>query len=93
MKPTPTHPHTHTQSTPTHSHRRHARAHKTYLLGLRGEDAKGKLAELGRRLIKQELREDHAGGNSVHAHVTRVLLLLIALHKSMLVSTLPSTVS
>ena len=92
MRPPHTQTHTHThERTPTHSH--HACAQKRYLFRLRGKDAKGKLAELGRRLIKQELREDHAGGNSVHAHVTRVLLLLIALHKSMLVSTLPSTVS
>ena len=40
-----------------------------HLLGLRRQHAEGELAQLGRRVVEQQLREDHPRRERVHVHL------------------------
>mmetsp|Transcript_36582 Transcript_36582/g.113860 ORF Transcript_36582/g.113860 Transcript_36582/m.113860 type:complete len:262 (-) Transcript_36582:586-1371(-) len=49
------------------------------LLGLRRQHAEGELPELGRRVVEEEVREDHARREGVRANLARRLRLVVSL--------------
>ena len=53
---------------------------RRHLLGLSGQNAKGELSQLGRRIVQKKLGKDHTRRKVVHLNGTRELLLLISLN-------------